>query len=158
MPLELAPPDAEILRQKAKPIPYHQIKTKEIQNFIEELGETLLNAQALGLAAPQISKPLRAFAIRLPPFETAIIEYVINPVITEKSTDMNAAWEECLSLPKVSALVSRHDKVVLQYTDVHGEFKTMPATGLLARIIQHECDHLDGRLITDAALKVLEKK
>lgn len=123
-------------------------KTYDIDGFV-----------AVAIAAPQIGISKRVFLIEdqskdrdaLPSF------VAINPRITKTSKKTHTVGEGCLSIPDYYGLVKRHKNVTLVATDEHGETFERGAGGLLAQIIQHECDHLDGILFTDRAEKVWHK-
>ena len=109
---------------------------------------------AVAIAAPQIGVAKRMFLIEDQSgseeerFPTII---AINPKITKVSKKTHVVGEGCLSVPKLYGVVKRHTNVTLQASDEHGKKFSRGAGGLLAQIIQHECDHLDGTLFTDRA-------
>ena len=128
----------EHLKMKAQPV---TIITDEIVQLLEDMYETMLAHDGIGLAAPQIGKNL----------QMAVIE--INPVIIEKKgTSIDV--EGCLSIPETYGTVERADEVTVRYFDREGEEMEVTAYGYLARAFQHEIDHLNGELFID---KMIEK-
>lgn len=149
-----------ILTQPAQPV--GRVEQK-ILKIIEEMKKTLLaaeNPKGVGLAAPQIGRPWRIFLAK--PFEKSEISVFINPEIVEKSDGLtngvperNNKLEGCLSVPGIWGMVKRHQSVKLHYQTPNGKLHTKKFQGFLATIIQHEVDHLDGRLFSS---RVLEQK
>jgi len=109
--------------------------------------ETLKAYQGLGLAAPQIGQWFRIIIAQPNPEEEPLV--LINPQIEKTSRRKETMEEGCLSLHGISGLVERPTKIVLEAIDINGQIIKIKAKGLLARIIQHEIDHLDGILIVD---------
>lgn len=144
---------AEVLRQRSAPL--KDITSARSQQLIDELFRTCEIANGMGIAAPQMYKSVALFILASKPNNryrhaphmqpTAII----NPVILEHSTQMNKAYEGCLSLPGIRALVPRYDSIVVQYTTRHNECVTTQFDGFLARVFQHEYDHLEGLVFLD---------
>ncbi len=132
-----------ILRQKTEDI---KDPTKpEIQQLIQSMLITMKNNNGLGLAAPQINQAKNLCVID---FQNKIY-ILINPKITFFSREKNRAEEGCLSFPGKFLNVKRSNKISLQYLTVSGKRKKLMAEGMLARIIQHEVDHLQGKLFID---------
>ncbi len=147
----------DILRQKAKPL-------KGVDSGIEELVasmfESMRNASGIGLAAPQVGRSIRLLVLDL----SCIDEYehekpmvVINPYILSVKgySDME---EGCLSVPGIQGDVERPSVITLKYRDEHFEERTGEFSGMLARALQHEIDHLDGTLFVDRMEKRDRKK
>ena len=112
--------------------------------------EVMHREEGVGLAAPQIGVLSRVMVWRHP--ENDDDEYVfVNPAITARSEACSTADEGCLSVPGCTVEVSRADEVTVSAQDLEGTPLTLEATGIVARIMQHEIDHLDGRLILDRA-------
>jgi len=137
-------PDPILLR---KTEPVKQID-QEILNLIVEMIETCRKANGIGLAAPQIGRAIRLAIINLehlglPPFA------VINPKITKKSWRKIELEEGCLSIPGWAGLVNRHCKLEVKAQNIHGKPVKLKVEGFLARVFQHEHDHLEGVLFTD---------
>ena len=119
----------------------------ELQRFAEGMVELMLRAKGVGLAAPQVGVSIKLFVCN-PTGEPADSQIHINPIFTEL-TGATEIEEGCLSLPGVDVTMRRATTAVMQTQDAHGRKKTMTTTDLLARIWQHEADHLEGRLIVD---------
>jgi len=141
-----------ILRKKAKEI---GLNYPELQTLIDEMFLTLEKAEGVGLAAPQIGLSLRLFIVNTKPFketypETEEVKMVfINPIVEEEFGDPFTFNEGCLSVPEIRESVVRKSKIKVTYTDAEGKRKTEDFDGLLARVIQHEYDHLEGLIFTD---------
>ena len=131
-----------ILRKKSRKV---EVIDEDIHRLIDDMYETMYEAQGVGLAAVQIGKLKQLIVID--DYEgTKIV--LINPerVAEEGSSE---ALEGCLSVPERVGMVKRFEKIKINYTDRDGEEKTLEAEDFLARIIQHEMDHLEGILYTD---------
>lgn len=121
----------------------------EIASLVQDMLKTLRENNGVGLAAPQIGKPLRLFVI-----EIDYVTYIfINPVIKNSSKDKIEMEEGCLSFPGLFKPVERSKKVTVAYFNEEGKKKRLKAKGLLARAIQHEYDHLEGILFIDRCKK-----
>lgn len=133
-----------------------------LDELISNMFETMYNAQGVGLAAPQIGLPIRLFIIDATPFaddeeldadEQAILKdfkkVFINAKIVEETGEPWSFNEGCLSIPDIREDVSRKEKVLLEYYDENFERHEEEFSGLAARVIQHEYDHIDGVLFTD---------
>ena len=134
-----------ILRQKAKPI--KDISSAEIQRLIPELTELMIKSDGLGIAAPQVAKSIRLIIVRYRDDNLTLI----NPKIVNKSILKEIDEEGCLSVPNVYGQVKRCKKITVKYQDPQGKMRSLTGQGLLARVIQHEADHLDGILFIDKA-------
>ena len=138
----------EILRKEVKPI--EKIDTKLIK-LVQDMYYTMDNAEGVGLAAPQVNKNISLCIIDI----SIMKEHkhvkpltLINPVITDKHGEV--IFEEgCLSIPEVRAKVSRPEKIFLKYNDFDMNEVTLEVEGFFARVIQHEIDHLHGKLFVD---------
>lgn len=119
----------------------------ELQRFAEGLIELMQKAKGVGLAAPQVGVPIRLFVCNTTG-EPADTRIHVNPRFTEL-TGAAEMEEGCLSLPGVDVAMRRATKAVMQTQDARGNKTEITATDLLARIWQHEADHLEGRLIVD---------
>jgi len=131
-----------VLRKVAEPI---ADLDEEIQNLAERMLHTMYNADGVGLAAPQVGVLKRLFVVGLPNGEELII---VNPEIREKEGEI-VDEEGCLSIPGLRAQVARAGRVFLVGFDLEGRELEIEADGLLARIFQHEIDHLNGVLFID---------
>lgn len=137
-----------VLRQKAEPV---DAVTNDIKKLMQDMLDTMYDAPGIGLAAPQIGVSKRLVVIdiggegegeRNPIF-------MINPEITHYSDGKTTLEEGCLSLPSMRVDVDRPDRVTARFMDLNGTQQILEADGLLAKCIQHEIDHLDGKLIFD---------
>ena len=133
----------EVLREKAVPI---EKVTDEIRTLIDDMFEAMVDANGVGLAAPQVGKKLRLFVAVA---DDDVKRVFINPQIVSTSEEVGDYEEGCLSIPGVYETIRRPVRVTVQALDENGKPFTLEADGLLARIIQHETDHLDGILFID---------
>jgi peptide deformylase len=132
------------------PSPPVDVIDKEILSLVEEMREALGKSEhGIGLAAPQVGRNLRLFVIS-PEMAAEAGQFVfINPEITKFSKKKITDEEGCLSIPAVWGEVARAEKVTVKALNDKGEKFKLQAKGLLARLIQHEVDHLNGVLFTD---------
>ena len=135
----------EVLRQKSVPVKDEEIND-ELRALAEEMFETMENANGVGLACPQIGKNIRMFVAEA---DDDVKRVFINPQIVATSDDSVPYEEGCLSVPQVYENIMRPSKVTVQAQDQNGKKFTLEAEGLLARIIQHESDHLEGVIFID---------
>ncbi len=133
--------DTEILNQKTALVA--DALAPEIQSLLPEMIATMHQENGIGLAAPQIGKGIRLAVAEVDGKEY----YWINPIITTHSEEKILFEEGCLSLPGQYFPIVRSEEVTLKYVNEKGLPKKLRATGLLAVVIQHEVDHLDGILI-----------
>lgn len=132
------------LRVKAKPV---RRVDKEIKRLLDEMLETMEDGDGLGLAAAQVGVPLRLLVCKVQD-----VSYVlVNPRISWRARDTEWGVEGCLSLPDLRGMVERAVAVTVSAVDGEGKKQTIRAEGLLARVLQHEIDHLGGVLFTDRA-------
>lgn len=134
-----------ILRKKAEKV--INPLSLDIQKLIPEMIETMLVKDGIGLAAPQVGKSVRIVVIHHKDRDLVMI----NPKIIKKSLIKEWDEEGCLSVPEVFGDVKRCKKVTVKYIDEKGKEQKLSGEGLLARVIQHEVDHLDGVLFIDKA-------
>lgn len=134
--------DAPILRTKTKNVP---AVTKDIQKLLKDMEETTVAADGLGLAAPQIGSDLRVCVARV----HGRLTPMVNPQITWRSTVTETEEEGCLSLPGIWVPVSRAVEIIVSYQTSKGDKKELKLSDMDARVVQHETDHLDGKLIVD---------
>ena len=138
------------LLQRAKEV--EQFDTPELTLLIEDMLETMAACDGAGLAAPQIGVDLRIviFGIeynpRYPDAEQVPQTVLINPVIEPRSDEMDVAWEGCLSVPGMRGAVPRYKHISYAGKDQFGAPIERTVSGFHARVVQHECDHLDGIL------------
>ncbi len=126
-----------------------------IQRLIDDLLATVVEADGVGIAAPQVFEPLSLFIVaprpnpRYPhaPEITPIV--MINPVIIHASAEMEKGWEGCLSIPGLRGLVPRHLRIHVRYLTRFGEMREEEFSGFPARVFQHEFDHVQGMVFID---------
>ncbi|MCR5495793.1 MAG: peptide deformylase [Treponema sp.] len=135
----------EILRQVAEPLKPEEIND-EFRAFLDEMFEAMIEADGVGLAGPQAGISKRVFVVIA---DDDIRRVFINPQIISTSAELCDYEEGCLSVPGVYENIKRPAKVTVQAFNEKGRPFTLEAEGLLARIIQHENDHLDGHLFID---------
>jgi peptide deformylase len=148
-----------VLRKKCTEI---DAEYPDLKELISNMWETMYNAAGVGLAAPQIGKPIRIFLVDTTPFaededlseaERAQLKdfkrVFINAQMEEETGKKWAFNEGCLSIPDIREDVSRQDTITLRYLDEDFKPHTQTFDGLLARVIQHEYDHIEGVLFTD---------
>jgi len=142
-----------ILRNKAKSVA--KVFDYTIIELIDCLINTAIARSGVGIAAPQISQSYRLFIIashpsdRYPQAPTMTPTAMINPRILAYGAEIVKDWEGCLSVPNVRGLVPRYQSIEVEYTTQQGSIKQEILTDFVARIFQHELDHLDGILFTD---------
>jgi peptide deformylase len=142
-----------ILRQIAQPI--NQINDAKIQNLIDDLIATMTQANGVGIAAPQVSEFQQIIIVasrptlRYPSAPVMEPTPMINPQIIDHSAEIVKGWEGCLSIPGIRGLVPRYEAIQVEYIDQYGEGQKQELTGFVARIFQHEFDHLQGMLFID---------
>ena len=141
--------DARLLRV-AEPV--REFNTAELSELIADMFETMIAANGAGLAAPQIGVNLQLVIFgfknnqRYPDAPTVPETVLLNPVLTPLSQEMDAAWEGCLSVPGMRGLVPRWSKLRYEGVNQFGERISREVDGFHARVVQHECDHLNGIL------------
>ena len=143
-----------VLRQRAAEIPPAQMQSPSMQRLIDDMIETMIDYEGIGLAAPQVFEPLRLIVLGDPaadPQDEAAIPLTVlfNPQFTAQSSECLDAWEGCLSIPQLRGVVPRSAAVAVQGYDRKGQAMALEAEGLFARVLQHEIDHLDGVLFLD---------
>ena len=143
---------SKILRQKSLPV--DQVGAEE-QRLMDDMLETMYNANGIGLAAIQIGVPKRIIVMDISKNdEKNSPMYFVNPEIKNKVTETSIYEEGCLSVPNFFAEVNRPKKCDVEYLDYDGNKKILNAEGLLATCIQHEMDHLEGILFIDYLSKI----
>lgn len=142
--------DNDVLRQVAEPI--KQV-TRQHLKLIKNMKETMVSAHGLGLAAPQVGVSERLLIANFQYGKKVGEKYahvaLINPEIVDHSEEEVFGEEGCLSLPEVFAPVKRYKEITVKYLDEKGKEQILHLSDLNARIIQHEIDHLDGKLFVD---------
>lgn len=133
----------EVLREKAEPVAE---VTDEIRKLTEDMFEAMIAADGAGLAGPQVGRKLRLFVVIA---DDDVRRVFINPQIISTSEELSDYEEGCLSIPGVWETIRRPKRVTVQALNEKGKPFTLEADGLLARVIQHEYDHLDGIMFID---------
>jgi len=150
---EIAQLGAKVLRLQAEVV--EDVQSLETRQIIEALQATLATTQGVGLAAPQISESKRIIIVasrptaRYPSAPLMTPTVMINPDFQVLSEVKEKGWEGCLSIPGIRALVPRYQEIRVNYTDQQGELTTVKLSGFVARVFQHEFDHLDGKVYLD---------
>jgi peptide deformylase len=151
--LPIAQLGADVIRNIAQPV--DDVSAPQVQAFIDDLLFTCNAAKGMGIAAPQVFVGQRIFVMsskpnaRYPNAPTMEPTLIINPQIISHSETMQKDWEGCLSLPGIRALVPRYSALHVSYTTREGKTVTTHFEGFLARIFQHEYDHLEGIVFID---------
>lgn len=140
---------APVLRQEADPV---EEITDEVRALVRDMFDTMYHAEGVGLAAPQVGISQRITVLDVPSDEDEDERHVlalINPRVVEVSKETEKGVEGCLSIPGIEESVVRPSQVVVEALAPDGEAVKIDASGLLARALQHELDHLDGVLFLD---------
>ena len=141
-----------VLREKAQPVPLEAIRSAEVQRLIDDMVETMREYDGAGLAANQVHALLQVAVIevganpRYPDAPHIPLTVVVNPVVTPLTDELEEGWEGCLSVPGLRGAVSRFSMIRYHGFDQFGKPIDRVAEGFHARVVQHECDHLDGIL------------
>jgi len=138
-----------ILKQKTKPV---KEIDQEIRKLIDEMKKIMKENNGVGLAANQVGVNLSLFIAE---DKNKILTF-INPKIIKLEGEKITLDEGCLSLPKIFGYIKRYPLVVIEYLDIWGKKRKLKAKGLLAQIIQHEIDHLEGKLFIEKADKIFK--
>ncbi len=144
-----------VLRQVAEPVPVDAICSREIQRLIDDMIETMREYSGVGLAAPQVHVSRRVIVLesvanpRYPDKPSVPLAVYVNPELTVLTDETEEDWEGCLSIPDLRGRVPRVRRLRLAAYDRHGDRVDVEASGWHARLLQHECDHLDGTLFVD---------
>jgi peptide deformylase len=155
--LKIAKMGHPVLAQKAAPVA--NPADPAIRRLVSDMVETMIDANGAGLAAPQVHVPLRVVVFQAPGERsdpglaederydhTAPLTVLINPEIQVMGSEREAGWEGCLSVPGLRGLVERPAHIRYRGYDLDGKIVERTARGFHARVVQHECDHLDGIL------------
>ena len=151
-----------VLRARAKPLDPADLKSPRIQQLIDDMFETMLEYQGVGLAAPQVHESLRLFVAGFAPGtedddeaeeededDRVPLMALINPEISIVGDATAGEWEGCLSIPDIRGRVTRAREIKVRALDRRGRKIEITARNFTARVIQHETDHLDGVLFFD---------
>jgi peptide deformylase len=143
-----------VIRLPARDLTREEIRSPGLQRLVDDMVETMHEYDGVGLAGPQVHVGLRIAVIEVPGSDARAREAVpltvlINPKLTPLGEETEPGWEGCLSIPELRGVVPRFQRVHLDALDRHGKPWSVDAQGFFARVIQHECDHLDGRVYLD---------
>lgn len=149
--LEIVQAGAPVLCEVAAPVDRVLIRTDRIQHLIKDMQSTMYAAPGIGLAAPQVGVSLRIIVFYLPSARDASgigvpLTVLINPEIDRIGDELAVDWEGCLSVAGKRGKVARHEMIRYRGFDETGNLVSRDAVGWHARLVQHECDHLDGVL------------
>ncbi len=148
-----------VLRRKAHKV---AVFNKELQTLIDNMIHTMREAPGVGLAAPQVGESIRLIVVEFAETDgndsdeevPKKLYVLINPEIVETSEEMELGVEGCLSVPGLVGEVERHSRIVVKGLNRRGKPMKVKAVGWMARIFQHEIDHLDGIVFPDRATRV----
>jgi peptide deformylase len=143
-----------VVRSPARPVPPDLLSSPELQRLVDDMIETMHEYDGVGLAAPQIHVGLRLAVIEVAASDersrdAVPLTVLVNPEVTLLGDEKEHAWEGCLSVPDLRGVVPRWNRLRLHALDRTGTPFTVEAEGFFARVIQHECDHLDGSVYLD---------
>jgi peptide deformylase len=144
-----------VLREKARPVSREELGTRETQRFIDDLIETMVDANGAGIAANQVYEPVRICTIwvkdnpRYPYKPNVPLTILVNPQIDHLTDDTFVNYEGCLSVPNLRGEVTRVTRIRVRAWDREGNTIDREIQGLTAGTFQHEVDHLDGMLFVD---------
>ena len=150
---EIAQLGAPVLRKTTKKVT--DFSSKKLTEVIELMQSTLAESEGIGIAAPQIFESVSIIIIaskpntRYPNAPLMQPEVMINPSFKNISTETKKDWEGCLSIPSIRALVPRYQKIQISYQDIKGVIITLNLEDFVARVFQHEYDHLQGLVYLD---------
>lgn len=144
-----------VLRLQAEAVNPKDIPSPEFQRFIDDMIETMHEHEGVGVAAPQVhvSKQIAVLEVnhneRYPGMPKVPLTVLINPRIVSRSRNLVEGWEGCLSVPDLRGIVPRNESLVCEALDRNGKPIKIEAADFFARVIQHECDHLQGNVYLD---------
>ncbi len=138
-----------ILRQLARPVDPQVIGRRTFQDFLDDMFETMVHFEGIGLAAPQVARSEQVVVMECPGTDGIPRTVLINPKIIFYGPTQSAMWEGCLSIDNMRGKVVRPSMVRVEALDRHGQVQDIEANGLYAVCIQHEMDHLLGKLFVD---------
>lgn len=147
-----------VLRRVAEPVDLNALTApgdNELQTFIDDMIDTMHDEGGVGIAAPQVQRSLRIIVVeyhgneRYPEGSEIPLEVYVNPVITWTSEETKEFWEGCLSVKDLRGLVRRPSACTMEAHTRHGEKVVVNAEGFLAVVLQHEIDHLNGKVFLD---------
>jgi peptide deformylase len=143
-----------VIRTAAREVPKEAFRDPGFQKLIDDMRETMYEYDGVGLAAPQIHESLRLAVLQVPASDDrsqAEVPFtvLVNPTIKPLGEGDEQGWEGCLSIPDLRGVVPRLTRLRLEAFDREGKPFFLEASGFFARVLQHECDHLDGRVYLD---------
>jgi peptide deformylase len=143
-----------VVRAAAKPVPHEAFLDPLFQKLVDDMQETMYEYEGVGLAGPQVHESWRLAVLEVPASDDRAraevpFTVLVNPVITPLGEEQETGWEGCLSVPDLRGLVPRLKRLRLDALDRHGKPFSLEASDFFARVVQHECDHLDGRVYLD---------
>lgn len=147
-----------VLRQVAQPVDLKALTASgdnELQRLIDDMVDTMRDEVGVGIAAPQVARSLQIVIVeyqkneRYPSQEDIPLTVLVNPVITRSGSETGSFWEGCLSLKDLRGLVTRPREVTVEAYSRQGQKMVMEADGFLAVVLQHEIDHLQGKVFID---------
>jgi peptide deformylase len=136
-----------VLRQKARELKKEEILAPAFKQLLNDMFETMVDYDGVGLAAPQIYESIAVAIVQYPLDADPVV--VVNPKITILDEAKQGFWEGCLSIPEIRGLVYRPRKIKVDYLDIHANPQTVTVEGFGATVFQHELDHLAGVLFVD---------
>jgi len=153
--LKIAKLGNPVLRQVAKPVELNDLAENSMQTFIDDMVETMHHEGGVGLAAPQVNRPIQIVVLeyaeneRYPDEVSIPLTVLVNPVLSDYSQETKEGWESCLSLVDFRGLVPRSTTVTLDAYDRQGKKIQKTVSGFEAVVLQHELDHLKGFVFLD---------
>lgn len=144
--------DQSMLKTSAQVVDVSSLAESATQQLIDDMIKTMNQANGIGLAAPQIGQSIRLAVVSGDIADRSEPFVLVNPIVSVVRAEQVEGEEGCLSIPGVFGIVPRAANITLKAFDRHGQPWTLPASELLARVIQHEVDHLNGILFLDRAI------
>jgi peptide deformylase len=143
-----------VIRSAARDVPSEVLASPEFQHLVDDMVDTMHEYDGVGLAGPQVHVGLRVAVLEVPASDERAraavpLTVLVNPVVTPIGDEKEPAWEGCLSIPDLRGVVPRWKRLRLDALDRQGQPYTVEADGFFARVIQHECDHLEGGVYLD---------
>jgi peptide deformylase len=143
-----------VVRTRAEDVPAERIRSRHFQRLVDDMVETMHEYDGVGLAAPQVHVGLRLAVIEVSgdderAREAVPLTVLVNPKIKPLGKEVVPGWEGCLSIPDLRGVVPRFPRLELRALDRQGKPFRVEAEDFFARVIQHECDHLDGSVYLD---------
>ena len=143
-----------VVRGTARELTRQELRGRDVQRLIDDMVETMHEYDGVGVAAPQVHAPLRLAVIEVPASDMATedgvpLTVLANPVVTPLAPEIALGFEGCLSVPGLRGVVPRCARLRYEGLDPRGARIVREVDGFHARVVQHECDHLDGRVYLD---------